>query len=206
MSFALLQQVEFPADAPDDDSLPSKGSSLAYRNSAEHIVFSITTPCKPREVRRSQIQMAQNNKLRLPPRDTTKTKKVVTHIHKRRNASSARTYRVATRRHKWRKTSCVNRHDLPQAPRWSPLANTNGAKHLVFTGTIFRKHRDGRRSQTQMAQNILCLPPRDTSNKSPGFGGAFVRVCEKALVTQGCSTALYLLSAFTCSYFEFLRF
>ena len=62
------------------------------------------------------------------------------------------------------KTYCVLRHDAPQTPRGSALANADAATHSVLSATAPRKHRQGLHSQTQVAQHILCLAPRFLAN------------------------------------------
>ena len=55
-----LPKAESPADAPDNDSPASRGSSLAYTNGAKHAVFSTTTRRKHQEGHRLHMQMAPN--------------------------------------------------------------------------------------------------------------------------------------------------
>ena len=90
----VLQKVEFPANAPDNDSPASKGSSLAYTNGTKHIV--VSTTCKHPDGRHSQTQMAQN-KLCLAP----------WHPRKHLESLLANTYIATKQKH----------HGLPQTPR-----------------------------------------------------------------------------------------
>ena len=102
---------------------------------AKHVAFSAARHRKSREGRRSQLQRAENI-LCLAPRPLANTESVAAHIRRCAKHVAFSAARVAARKRRRRKTYC---------------ASTTTPCTL----------REGRHSQTQMAQNI---PPRDTAN------------------------------------------
>ena len=127
------------------NGLPTLPPSRAYGTQERYLLelpashSRATTPLQTPRDRRSQTHTAQNI-LCLPQRDTASTEKVATLKRKWRKTYCVYTEKVATRKRRWRKTYCTCSAPTP------------------------RKHQQRRHSQTQMAQNILCLTPRPPAN------------------------------------------